>query len=70
MLLLARKIGETVVIGGTIRVTVDRIRGRGVRLKIDAPREIPVDREEVWDRRVDEVPRLARGVAVRESRTL
>lgn len=51
MLLLARKIGQTVVIDGNVRVTVDRIRGRVVRLRIDAPAEIVVDREEVWNRR-------------------
>ena len=47
MLLLARKAGQSVVIDGNIRVTVDRIRGRVVRLKVEAPREIRVDREEV-----------------------
>ena len=39
MLLLARKAGQSVVIDGNIRVTVDRIRGRMVRLKVEAPRE-------------------------------
>ncbi len=51
MLLLARKAGQSVVIDGNIRVTVDRIRGRVVRLKVEAPAEIRVDREEVWNRR-------------------
>ena len=54
MLLLARKAGQSVVIDGNIRVTVDRIRGRVVRLKVEAPREIRVDREEVWNRRASE----------------
>ena len=40
MLVLARKAGQSVVIDGNIRVTVDRIRGRVVRLKVEAPREI------------------------------
>ena len=56
MLLLARKAGQSVVIDGNIRVTVDRIRGRVVRLKVEAPREIRVDREEVSNRRGDEDP--------------
>ncbi|MFZ1933758.1 MAG: carbon storage regulator [Thermoguttaceae bacterium] len=56
MLLLARKAGQSVVIDGSIRVTVDRIRGRVVRLKVEAPREIRVDREEVWNRRACEKP--------------
>jgi len=51
MLLLARKAGQSLVIDGNIRVTVDRIRRRVVRLKVEAPREIRVDREEVWNRR-------------------
>jgi carbon storage regulator len=50
MLLLARKAGQSVVIDGNIRVTVDRIRRRVVRLKVEAPRETRVDREEVWNR--------------------
>ena len=54
MLLLARKAGQSVVIDGNIRVTIERIRGRVVRLKVEAPREIQVDREEVWNRRVCE----------------
>lgn len=54
MLLLARKSGQSVVIDGNIRVTVDRIRGRVVRLKVEAPRKIRVDREEVWIRRASD----------------
>ena len=56
MLLLARKAGQSVVIDGNIRVTVDRIRRRVVRLKVEAPREIRVDREEVWNRHRCEKP--------------
>jgi carbon storage regulator len=56
MLLLARKAGQSVVIDGNIRVTVDRIGRRVVRLKVEAPREIPVDREEVWNRRMCNKP--------------
>jgi len=41
MLLLARKAGQSVVIDGNILVTVDRIRGRVVRLKVEAPRKMP-----------------------------
>ncbi len=55
VLLLARKAGQSVVIDGNIRVTVDRIRGRVVRLRIEAPAEIRVDREEVWNRRASEI---------------
>ncbi len=56
MLLLARKAGQSVVIDGNIRVTVDRIGLRVVRLTVEAPREIRVDREEVWNRHGCEKP--------------
>jgi carbon storage regulator len=55
-LLLARKAGQSVVIDGNIRVTVDRIRRQVVQLKVEAPREILVDREEVWNRRACILP--------------
>ena len=56
MLLLARKAGQSVVIDGNIRVTIEHIRRRVVRLKIEAPTEIRVDREEVSNRRACEKP--------------
>jgi carbon storage regulator len=46
-LVLTRKIGEEIVIGGTIRVKVADIRGSRVRLAIDAPRELEVQRLEI-----------------------
>lgn len=47
MLVLTRKIGEEIIIGGDIHVTVTAIRGNQVRLGITAPREVSVNREEV-----------------------
>lgn len=47
MLVLSRKIGERVLIGDNIAVTVVRITGGGVRLGIEAPPEMPVIREEL-----------------------
>jgi carbon storage regulator len=47
MLVLTRKVGETIIIGGGIRVTVTAIDGNKVRLGIEAPPEVRVDREEV-----------------------
>jgi carbon storage regulator len=47
MLVLSRRIGETVIIGGEVRVTVLRIRGTQARLGIDAPENVSVHREEV-----------------------
>ena len=47
MLMLTRREGETIIIGDNIRVTVMSTEGRGVKLGIDAPHDIPVDREEI-----------------------
>lgn len=47
MLVLSRKVGEEVIINGNIRVVVVGASADKVRLGVDAPREIPVDREEV-----------------------
>lgn len=52
MLVLSRKINEAIVIdSGKIRVIVLDIRGDKIRLGIEAPAEIRVDRQEVHDRR-------------------
>ncbi len=47
MLVLSRKVGERILIGDQIAVTVVRITGGGVRLGIEAPAELPVVREEL-----------------------
>ncbi|OGP61700.1 MAG: hypothetical protein A2V67_12130 [Deltaproteobacteria bacterium RBG_13_61_14] len=47
MLILTRKIGQSIIINGHIRVTVQGIRGRQVRLGIEAPPEIPILRQEL-----------------------
>jgi len=51
MLVLARKTDERIYIGENITITVVEIRGDTVRLGIAAPREVPVDREEVLYRK-------------------
>jgi len=48
MLILARRPGERVVIGGNITVTVMEVSGQTVRLGIEAPTETPIYREEIW----------------------
>ena len=48
MLQLSRKAGETIVIGDDIRVTVMQVAGGSVRVGIEAPRSVPVYREELW----------------------
>jgi carbon storage regulator len=47
MLVLSRKINETIVIGGNIRVTMTAIRSNQVRLAIEAPQDVPIFREEL-----------------------
>lgn len=49
MLVLSRKVGESIEIGGGIRVTVTEVRGGRVRLSIQAPPEIRVFRKELLD---------------------
>jgi carbon storage regulator len=51
MLVLSRKIGEDIVIGDNIHITVVAIRGENVRLGISAPKEVVVDRQEVYEKR-------------------
>lgn len=47
MLILTRKTGETIRIGDSVAITVLEVKGHQIRLGIDAPRHIAVDREEV-----------------------
>jgi carbon storage regulator len=47
VLVLSRKIHQSILIGETIRVTMVSIRGRQVRLAIEAPREVRIVREEL-----------------------
>ncbi|MEN6355589.1 MAG: carbon storage regulator CsrA [Armatimonadota bacterium] len=49
MLVLARKIGQSIIINDNIEVLVIEVRGDQVRLGIDAPRTIPVHRKELLE---------------------
>jgi carbon storage regulator len=51
MLVLTRRTGEEVVIGGNIRIKVTQVSGQRVSLGISAPKDIRVDRAEVDERR-------------------
>lgn len=50
MLILTRRVGETVVIGNDVTVTILGTKGNQVRVGINAPKSVPVHREEVADR--------------------
>jgi carbon storage regulator len=50
MLILTRRVGETVMIGDEITVTVLGVKGNQVRLGVQAPRTVAVHREEIHDR--------------------
>lgn len=50
MLILTRKAGETVLIGDDISITVLNIRGNQVKIGIEAPKDVTVHREEIYER--------------------
>jgi len=53
MLVLSRRIGETIVINGDIQVKVLSIQGNKVRIGVVAPENVAVDRQEVHERRAN-----------------
>jgi carbon storage regulator len=60
MLLLKRRVGESIVIGGSIRVSVVEVRGGSVRVAIDAPADMPVYRAELIEKLGEENSRALR----------
>ncbi|WP_293393939.1 carbon storage regulator CsrA [Nevskia sp.] len=50
MLILTRRVGETLVIGDDVTVTVLGIKGNQVRIGVKAPKDVSVHREEIFDR--------------------
>ena len=56
MLVLSRKLNESIVINGNIRITVTSVRGQCVRLGIEAPEEVGIYREELFSQQDSSAP--------------
>ncbi len=54
MLILTRRVGESVIIGDQIKITILNTNGNQMRLGIDAPKDISVHREEIYQRLLHE----------------
>ena len=54
MLILTRRVNEKLMVGDDVTVTVLSISGNQVRIGVNAPRHVPVHREEIYDRIMDE----------------
>jgi carbon storage regulator len=66
MLILTRRVGETVVIGDEVQVTVLGVKGNQVRLGVNAPRDVSVHRQEIYERIRDEQGQGARPASQEE----
>ena len=68
MLILTRRVGETLIIGDDVIVTVLGIKGNQVRIGINAPKEVSVHREEIYQRIQQEKNATPAVVSVKETK--
>ncbi|MDR9433316.1 MAG: carbon storage regulator CsrA [Spiribacter sp.] len=54
MLILTRRVGETLIIGDDVSVTVLGVKGNQVRIGVEAPKDVSVHRKEIYERIRDE----------------
>ncbi|AHF04957.1 carbon storage regulator CsrA [Marichromatium gracile] len=64
MLILTRRVGETLMVGDEVTVTVLGVKGNQVRIGVNAPRDVAVHREEIYERIKREQAETTPGVAV------
>jgi carbon storage regulator len=57
MLILTRRVGESLIIGDDVVVNVLGVKGKQVRIGVDAPKDVSVHREEIYDRIQAEKPK-------------
>jgi carbon storage regulator len=69
MLILTRRVGETVMIGNDVTVTVLGVKGNQVRIGINAPKNVAVHREEIYERIKREQQGEQQGESQGESQT-
>ena len=69
MLILTRRVGETVMIGEEVSVTILGVKGNQVRVGINAPKNIAVHREEIFERIKSEDPDAVEPERVQSERT-
>ena len=56
MLILTRRVGETLMVGDEVTVTVLGVKGNQVRIGVNAPKDVAVHREEIYQRIQEEKP--------------
>ena len=68
MLVMTRRIGEKVMIGSSITLTILAVQGNQVRIGVDAPREVAVHRDEIYRRIELEQVAGSQGAGIKEYR--